>query len=63
MLIFIIIVRQFEDSLRQTYPDITDDQVLELRDKDFNGWIKQQVSSLIYYLTYYVKINIYCIEY
>jgi hypothetical protein len=63
MLIFIIIVRQFEDSLRQTYPDITDDQVLELRDKDFNGWIKQQVSSLIYYLTYYVKIYIYCIEY
>jgi hypothetical protein len=63
MLIFIIIVRQFEDSLRQTYPDITDDQVLELRDKDFNGWIKQQVSSLIYYLTYYVKIYIYYIEY
>lgn len=63
MLIFIISVRQFEDSLRQTYPDITDDQVLKLRDKDFNGWIKHQVSSLIYYSTYDVKIYIYCIEY
>ncbi|WJX28226.1 hypothetical protein P8452_16973 [Trifolium repens] len=38
-------LQQFEDSLRQSYLGITDDQILELRDRDFSQWIKQQVSS------------------
>jgi len=41
-----MLIRQFENSLRQTHLGITDDQILELRDKDFSGWIKQQVSLL-----------------
>ncbi|KAK2420664.1 hypothetical protein QL285_031368 [Trifolium repens] len=39
-------LQQFEDSLRQSYLGITDDQILELRDRDFSQWIKQQVSLL-----------------
>ncbi|PNX91366.1 hypothetical protein L195_g047496, partial [Trifolium pratense] len=38
-------LQQFEDSLRQSNLGITDDQILELRDRDFSRWIQQQVSD------------------
>ena len=44
-----VLIRQCEDLLRQSYLGIADVQILKLRDENFNGWLKQLVSIFIYY--------------
>ena len=52
------IVRQFKDSLKERNPNISEDEILIARDRDFSRWLKQQVSSLSHTL-YNVQFNIY----
>ncbi|XP_057739900.1 uncharacterized protein LOC130957009 [Arachis stenosperma] len=36
-------LQQFEDSLKELHPNISEDEILNARDKDFSRWIKNQV--------------------
>ncbi|XP_072058194.1 uncharacterized protein [Arachis hypogaea] len=37
--------KQFEDSLKELDPNISEDEILIVRDKDFSRWIKNQVDT------------------
>jgi len=44
MILIVVCIRKFEDSLKEANPNISDEEILMSRDKDFNRWLKHQVS-------------------